>query len=433
MQILLFIVFTLVLILCGLPIAFALGGVGILSIFLWLGPNALQIATLVGWNSVTDFTIIAVPLFILMGFILSETGLSSIIYQGLYPVLSKIMPAGGLLHSNIAFGAVFAACSGSSIASAATIGTMALPQMEKRGYETGISLGSVAAGGTLGILIPPSLILIVYGAMVNASIGKLFLAGILPGIILALCYIIYIVIRLKINPAMGPDDKTINLSWGYCFKTLLNLIPIIILIAAVLGSIYGGWATPSEASAIGCVLSLIIAICYRKVNWKVIKTCFTKAVETSCMILLIYMGAKIMTIALANLGIPSQIARTIASLGVPNLVILGCIIVLYLILGMLMDGMAMVVMTAPIIYPIITSMGYDVIWFGIIITLLVECSLLTPPVGMNLFILRGLRPNIPFSTIVRGSFPFFLIILGNVIFYIIFPKIILWIPMMSSV
>ncbi|MFC2046890.1 TRAP transporter large permease [Chloroflexota bacterium] len=422
-----YIVILLILIFSGIPIVFALGILATGALFLTFGSGLLPATAYVGWNILASFVIAAIPMFVFMGFLLFETGLSTRVYNGIAPVLDRLLP-GGLLHSNIAVGAAFAACSGSTVASCATIGAVALPEMENRGYSRGIAAGSVAAGSTLGTLIPPSVTLIVYGLMAEQSIGKLFIGGIIPGLFLGALYMIYIATRLKLQPSLVSGLKQPQYSWRFCLRALLNIWPVPILVIAVLGSLYTGFATPTEAAAIGCVMVLIIAAGHRLLNWGAMKRTIQGTVVTSSMILMIMFSGKLVGAYLANAGITAGVAARVSALEVSPLVILLGIIIMYLVMGMLMDGITMIIITIPVIVPIMKVLGYDLIWFGLIATLLTECALLTPPVGMNLFILQGLRPDYPFMQIVKGAFPFFLVVLATIFVMIALPQLITFLP-----
>ena len=427
--VIIYVIILLALIFSGMPIMFALGILGMGSVYLALGPSMASALGAVAWEGLTSYSISAIPLFVFMGYILFGTGLSASIYAGVYPLLDRLVP-GGLLHSNIVVGAAFAACSGSSLASCATIGSVALPEMEARGYDRGIAAGSVAAGSTLGILIPPSITLIIYGLLAEESIGKLFIGGIIPGLILASAYMVYIWTRLLVQPGLVGKSGNIQpkQSWRFCLRSLGRVWPVLILIVGVLGSIYTGVATPTEAAAIGCSLAFILAASYRLLNWETMKKAVEGTVVTSSMILCIYLSGKLMMVFLGSAGITRSVARLVIGLQMdPVLVFIG-IVIMYLILGMLMDALTMMITTVPIILPVIISLGFDTLWFGVILTMLCECALITPPVGFNLFILQGLRPNYPFMQIVKGCMPFFGVLLVVIAIMIAFPNLILFLP-----
>jgi tripartite ATP-independent transporter DctM subunit len=334
---------------------------------------------------------------------------------------------GGIMHSNIAAGAVFAAASGSSLASTATIGTLALPEMKQRGYSMPIAKGSILAGGALGILIPPSITFIIYGIMVEQSIGRLFIAGVIPGIILALMFMLYIGLRLTLQPHLATKTKE-TLPLGAALRKLLNIWPILVLVVIVLGSIYGGIATPTEAAAMGVLGGFILVAVYRQLSWKVLRESAQGAVRTCSMTLLIFMGAKLMGAFMTNQGIFQKMMLWVVSLPVDPYVIFGVIMVMYLILGMFMSGLAAIVITLPIVFPVIMALGFDPIWFGVVIVLQNECGLLTPPVGSSLYVLHGLRPDEPFSEIAWGALPFVGVILVMLVILVLFPQLALWLP-----
>jgi C4-dicarboxylate transporter, DctM subunit len=417
------------LIFSGMPIAFGLGILAVGSLFLTFGTDMAMSLAFIAWGSLANFIIVSIPLFVFMGYLLFETGLSKLIYAGIYPLLDRMLP-GGLLHSNIVIGAAFAACSGSSLASCATIGSVALPEMEMRGYDRKVAVGSVAAGSTLGILIPPSITLIIFGIMTEVSIGKLFLGGIIPGLVLVAAYMTYIALRIKIDPNLirKESEAARKPTWGEAIASLIKIWPVIILIMGVLGSIYTGIATPTEAAAIGCALVLLLAVMHGLMNWAAIERAIKKTIGTSSMILLVYLSGKLMQIYLSNAGIIRDLSTSVIEMGLPALATMAGVLIMYLILGMLMDGLSMTVMTLPITFPIVMALGFDPVWFGVIQTMLIEVGLLTPPVGVNLFVLQGLRPDLPFNEIVRGCAPFFFVLLAVIVLMVIFPQLITFLP-----
>lgn len=411
----------------GVPIVFALGVIATGSLYL-ANPSLMLALGQITWDGLSSFVLCAIPLFIFMGFLLFESGLSTRIYASIYPMLDRLLP-GGLLHSNIVVGAAFAACSGSSIANCATIGTVALPEMEKRGYQRSIAAGSVAAGGTLGILIPPSITLIVYGAMTDQSIGQLFLGGIIPGVILTFAYMSYIAVRLKIQPELVSGDRLVEkLPARECLIAMLGVWPAVVLFVGVMGSIYFGIATPTEAAAIGCAMTLAVAASYGALTWEVLKKALVGAVNTTAMVLCIFWTAKLMGIYLTYEQITARLAAKVLSFGFSAVTVMMLVILLYLILGMLMDGLAMMVMTLPLTFPIVIGLGFDPIWYGVLLTMIIEAGLLTPPVGMNLFILQGLRPEYPFIDLIKGTMPFFVVLMLVTGMMIVFPALITYLP-----
>ncbi len=416
-----------VIIFLGVPIVFALGAVAVGSLYLANPALSLALGQLT-WDGLTSFILGAIPMFIFTGYLLFESGVSKRIYDGIHPLMDRLLP-GGLLHSNIIVGAAFAACSGSSLASCAAIGTVALPEMEKRGYERGIAAGSVAAGGTLGILIPPSISLIVYGAMTDQSIGQLFLGGVVPGIILTAAYMIYIAIRVRMSPSLVPARIVSEVpSWPTCFRAFAQTWPVAVLFVGVLGSIYSGIATPTEAAAISCALTLAIAAGYRLLSREVMAKALSGSVRTTAMVMCIYWAAKLMGIYLTYDQITARLSAMLLALDLSPFIMLLALVLFYLILGMLMDGLAAMVMTLPLTFPIVVSLGFDPIWYGVLLTMLIECGLLTPPVGMNLFILQGIRPEYPFSDLLRGAFGFFVTLLVVITVLIALPGLITYLP-----
>jgi C4-dicarboxylate transporter, DctM subunit len=414
----------LVLLASGLWVGLALMLVGIVTIHLWMPPGSERIIGYTVWTSSNSFVLTCIPLFIFMGEILFRTGLSDRIYEHLTPLMSYV--PGQLFHSNIVSCAVFAAACGSSPATAATIGTVGLPELEKRGYNSRLALGSIAAGGSLGILIPPSVIMIIYAAIVGESVARLFLAGIIPGIMISALFMIYIAIRCKLDPGLAPIVP--RPPFAKALLSLLGIWPVMLLIGLVLGGIYGGLFTPTEAAGIGAVGALLLAFARRKLGWNAFAAAVTSTMHTTAMLIILLVGSGILVIALTNLGVPAYLMGEVTASAVSPLAVLLLVYLIYLILGMLMDGVSMIVITLPIVYPIIKAVGYDSVWFGIALVLLVEIGLLTPPVGINLFVLHGLRPQLPIQEVIIGSAPFFLILAFGLAILTVFPQIVLWLP-----
>jgi len=408
----------------GLWVGFALILVGIITIFLWMPPGSERIIGYTIWTSSNSFILTCIPLFILMGEILFRSGLSDRIYERLTPLMSYF--PGQLLHTNIVSCAIFAAATGSSPATAATIGTVGLPELEKRGYDTRLAMGSIAAGGTLGILIPPSVIMIIYAAIVGESIARLFLAGIVPGIMISVLFMIYIGIRCGINPGLAPSIQ--KPAFGQAVLSLLGIWHVVLLIVLILGGIYGGVFTPTEAAGVGAFGALLIALAQGGFTWKAFKESLISTVHTTSMLVLLLVGSGILVIALTNLGVPAYLMEKVTSSAISPIGVLLLVYLVYVILGMFMDGVSMIVITLPVVFPIIKAVGYDAVWFGIALVVLVEIALLTPPVGINLFVLHGLRPKIPISEVIVGSAPFFAILTFGLALLTVFPQIALWLP-----
>lgn len=397
--------------------------VGIVGIVFFTNSPPLTILNNILWNETNSATMLALPLFILMGEILFKSKISENLFKGLSPWLSFL--PGRLIHVNIVASSLFAAVSGSSAATTATVGKITLPELEKRNYSRSLTIGSLAGAGTLGFLIPPSMMMIVYGIMADVSIGKLFIAGVLPGIILATLLSGYIIIRCLINPDLARNEE--KYTWSERFRTLPLILPVIVLIILVLGSIYTGWATPTEAASVGVLGAFIFALLSRSLNKKVFMDILLGTVKTSTMIMLIIMGATYLSVAVGYLGIPNKLTEFIASLGLSSFTLIVILTIMYIILGCLLDGFSMIVMSLPLALPLIIAAGFDPLWFGIYLVLLIEVAQLTPPVGFNLFVINGIVKE-DIMKIALYAIPSFLIILGLVVLITLYPEIVLWIP-----
>jgi len=417
----------LLLLLAGQPIMLAMALVGIVGIYALLGEEYLLVVGTLWWHLTNNFIFTMLPLFILMGEILSYSGITKRLYSALNPFFGRL--SGGLLHTNIVSCAVFASISGSSLATVATIGKIAVPEMEKLGYDGKMIVGSVAGGATLGILIPPSVIMIIYGVLAKQSIGQLFIGGVIPGIITAALYMTYIAVRVFFQPHLV-GQKLKFPSWKQSMLSLFNIVPTLLLIFLVLGTIYLGVATPTEAAAMGCAGALLLALAFGKgrLNLSVLKNSLLRAVTVTSMALGLMLGASLVSFLLGNLMIPRQLMQWVISLEVSPWLILAGIYLIYLILGCFFDAMSMMVLTLFIVLPTIEAMGYSLIWFGVVLVILIEAGLETPPVGMNLFVMQGIAPQYSFSEIVKGVFPFFLLDVLALIIITIFPNLVLWLP-----
>jgi C4-dicarboxylate transporter, DctM subunit len=414
-----------VMLVAGQWMAFALGAVGMLIMYLSKGVLGLQSLSSVVWNTSNSYILIAVPMFLLMGEVILRSGASAYFYRGVVVLLGRL--PGGLLHANIFSCAIFAAVSGSSVATAATVGTVAIPEMLKRGYDPKPVFGSLAAGGTLGILIPPSIIMVLYGALVEESIARLFMAGVLPGLLMAGVFMIYIAIHLLINPKLAPPRQS-ALQDGPPVTDLLHILPTLGLLMVVLGSIYLGIATPTEAAALGAAGALVLAAGYGGLSWKVFSESIMSTVKTTCMVTLIIIGAQILSAALTYSGVSRAVSEWILALGLPKWVFFAALCVLYIILGCFVDGISMIYMTLPVLLPVIKAFDFDLIWFGIILTILIELGQITPPVGLNLFTIHAISGGHSFSDVVKGSFPYVFLMLFVIILLCFFPQIALWLP-----
>jgi len=376
------------------------------------------------WGSASSWTLTALPLFLWMGEILFRTKLSEDMFRGLAPWMERL--PGRLLHTNIIGCTIFAAVSGSSAATAATIGKMTLPELAKRGYPEGITIGSLAGAGTLGLLIPPSIIMIVYGVTAEVSIAQLFIAGVLPGAFLAALFMGYVMIWSITHPGAIPPIER-HTSFREKLFASRHLIPVMLLITAVLGSIYAGDATATEAAAFGVVGSLAISAVQRSLTLKTFTDSLLGATRLYCMIALILAGASFLTLAMGYIGLPRHLAEWIATLNLPPLALIVALMVFYIVLGCFLDGISMVVLTMSVILPTVQKSGIDLIWFGIYIVLVVEMAQITPPVGFNLFVLQGMTGK-QITWIARHTLPMFFLMIGAVLAIWFVPEIVTWLP-----
>jgi C4-dicarboxylate transporter, DctM subunit len=408
----------------GMWIGLSLLGVGLIAMELFTARPVGDSMALTIWGSTSSWTLTALPLFLWMGEILFRTKLSSDMFKGLAPWLNRL--PGRLLHTNVIGCTIFAAVSGSSAATCATIGKITLPELKKRGYPEDISMGTLAGAGTLGLLIPPSIIMIVYGVAANVSIAKLFIAGVIPGILLALLFMGYIIVWALMNPGKVPAADA-GMSFVQKIYESRHLIPVVLLIGLVLGSIYSGIATATEAAAFGVAGSLLLAAIEGSLNWKNFKEGLVAGCRVYCMIGLILAGAAFLTLAMGFVGLPRQLAQWI---GVLNLSPFGLILLLtgfFIILGCFLDGISMVVLTVAVLLPTVQAAGLDLIWFGIFIVLVVEMAQITPPVGFNLFVIQGLTKH-EITRIARTALPLFVLMLLAVLATYFFQDIVLWLP-----
>ena len=376
------------------------------------------------YDSLNSWSLAALPMFILMGEILYRSSISTRLLNGLMPWLSKV--PGRLLHVNVAACSLFAAVSGSSAATTATVGKITLDELKKRGYSKKLALGSLAGSGTLGFLIPPSLIMIIYGVLSDVSIGKLFIAGIFPGLLLATSYSLYIMIVAFLDKDVVPKQQE-HFSFKQKMESIKELVPIFSLIALVLGSIYGGFATPTEAAALGVMGAVILAIYFKSFSYEVFKEALFNAVKTTVMISFIIAGAGFLSQVVGFLGIARAISEFIGGLGLSPYVLILVIGLMYIVLGMILDGISIVVMTLPIVLPIITMAGFEPLWFGIFLVFMVELSQITPPVGFSLFVIQSISGE-KISYILKATFPFFIIMILIVMTVTIFPQIVTYLP-----
>lgn len=413
----------------GIWVALTLTGLAIIGLALIENSSIGLLLGTSSWSATTGWSLTALPLFIWMGEILFRTRLSQDLFEGLAPVLSKL--PGKLLHVNILSCGIFAAVSGSSAATAATIGRMTLPELSKRGYDDSMAIGTLAGSGTLGLLIPPSIILIIYGVAAEVSIARLFLAGAFPGLILILLFMCYTIVWsvIKGNEGVIADDVT------YTFKekllALRKLIPIVLLIGGVLGSIYQGIATPTEAAAFGVSGALVLSMLLGSFSFKGFLDSVKGAVKNSCMLGLILVGAHFLTLAMGFIGIPNALAEWIASLGLSPIQLIIYLTFFFIALGCFLDGISVIVLTTSVVLPMVTQAGIDTIWFGIFLVLVVEMSQITPPVGFNLFVIQSLTgKNILY--VAKAALPFFFMIAIAIVLITIYPSIALYLPTLMT-
>lgn len=418
-------VFLMVLLmLSGIHIAFVMGIVGIIGIYIDLGKNLYCIQSII-WDSTSGYTLAVLVYFILMGEVLLVGKISSRLYDSAMRWTNRL--PGGILHVNIVGATIFAAVTGVSVATCASLGKIATVEGNKRGVPIRENLGSLAGGATLGILIPPSLIFIIYGILTEQSIGQLFMAGIVPGLMFSLIFMLYIAVRSVHFPQLIPRDE-VYYTWTERFSGLVKVLPIFILIFVVLGVIYLGWATPNEAGGIGAFFSIVLCIVYREFKWKELWRALERTACITSMIMFLIIGAKIFTYYIANIRLPHLFAEWIISTGYPFPVIFILICIAYIILGAFIDSFSIVILTLPIVYPVITQFKYDPILFGVIVVILIETGLISPPYGINLYVLDGVTGGGHLDEIIKGVIPFFALLLGGVLIIYFFPEIALWLP-----
>ena len=408
----------------GVWIGLTLAGVAWVAMELFSSRPAGDAMAVTIWGSASSWTLTALPLFVWMGEILFRTRLSQDMFKGLAPWVERL--PGRLLHTNVIGCAIFAAVSGSSAATCATIGKMTLPELKSRGYPDDMVIGTLAGSGTLGLLIPPSIIMIVYGVAADVSISKLFIAGVIPGIVLAALFSGYIALWALLNPGKVPA-ATAKLSLLQKLHESRHLIPVVLLISAVLGSIYAGIATATEAAAVGVVGSLVLSAAQGAMNWPTFRDSLMGATRLYCMIALILTGAAFLTLAMGYLGLPRHLAEFIQGLGLSQFTLVIALAIFYIILGCFLDGISMVVLTMGVILPTVQGAGIDLIWFGIFITLVVEMAQITPPVGFNLFVLQGMTKR-ELTYIARVSLPMFFLMCVAVLLIYFVPSLVTWLP-----
>ncbi len=416
------IVVLLLLLFLSVPVASTIAGVGIIVGYFFSDYPIFSSIGEITWSVSTDFLLLSIPFFVLLGEILLHSGIAKNIYFALHKWLSWL--PGGLLHANIASSAIFSSISGSSVATAATITTVAMPQCEKHGYNAGLFAGTIAAGGTLGILIPPSINLIVYGFLTNTSIPKLFIAGLVPGVLMAAAFMLFILIYSMFKEAK--TDKDEKVSWRERFIALKDLVPILILFVLIMGSIYTGFATPTESAAIGVLASLVITYFNGLLSLNVIKKSIKGTMRTTGMIMFIIIAANFLNFVLVSIGLTDDLADFIENLAISKYTMLAIVTLLFIVLGLFIETLSLMVITIPIIAPVMIDLGFDAVWFGIYLIILIEMALITPPVGLNLYVVQGIRNKGSIVEVMKGSLPFVLIMLLMAILLVFFPQITLF-------
>jgi tripartite ATP-independent transporter DctM subunit len=420
-------VFALVLmVFLGVRVYIAAAAVGLAGLVALIGWDAgAGMAGTIPHSKSVSYTLSVLPMFILIGFLAFHAGLTTKLFDAATKWLGWV--PGGLAVSTVMAATGFAAVSGASTATAAVFSRVAIPDMLKAGYDKRLAAGVVAAGGTLATLIPPSAILVIYAIIVEESVGRLLVAGFLPGIVSALIYVALIVIMAKLNPALGRPIR--GYTWGQRWKSVPGTVPIFAVVVIIFSAMYFGWATPTEAGALGAFVVFVLALA-QGMRWKGLQDALLESAKLTVMIFSIIWGVLIFVRFLGFAGLPEAFARWVVSLAVPPIMIMICILLFYVVLGMFMDAIGMLLLTLPVVYPAVIALGYDPIWFGIVVVKMAEICLITPPIGLNCFVVNGVRPDIPLTTVFRGIMPFFLADVVTVGLFLAFPEIILWVPRM---
>ncbi|WP_333834367.1 TRAP transporter large permease [Rubrimonas sp.] len=408
----------------GLPIATALFLTAALAAWWFFGDAMFRPFGTLMWGTLNNFLLVAIPLYVLMGEILVRGRVTERMYVALDDWLRRL--PGGLLHTNIAASTVFASISGSSVATAATIGTVAFPAFRGKGYAERWVLGTVASGATLGILIPPSINLIIYGALTNTSIGQLFLAGVLPGLLLALLFMGMVVVASLLNPAMSGRSEPAPMAER--LRRLRDLLPPLFIFALVMGSIYGGWATPTEAAGLGVTAALGLVAANGDLRWPMLQASLLSTVRVTAITLLILIAAFYLNFVVGILGVPGQVSRAMASVNVAPWQMVVLLVLFYVALGCFLDSLAMMIATIPIVFPVVAAIGYDPLWFGIFLVIMCEIALITPPVGMNLYVVQAVRGRGDVGDVVRGVLPFLACFCLLLVVMTAFPEFVTWLP-----
>ena len=409
----------------SMPVAFAMAIVGFLGFAVIRSPGAaMSMITIDLYDTFSSYSLTVIPLFVFMGQIAFHAGISRRLFNTAYNWLGTL--PGGLAMSTVGACTAFGAICGSGPATAATMASVALPEMKRYNYDMELGCGAVAAGGSLGMLIPPSVVFIIYAIMTEQSVGKLFIAGIVPGLLIAFLFCLTIYLNCKLHPHLGPAGQQV--SWKTKFASLAGVSETLILFTIVIGGMFGGFFTPTEAASIGAAGSLIIAATKRRLTPKMLARSLKETVRTSCMVMIIVTGAVIFGHFLAVTRIPFELASSLAILPLPGWAIMGLIILFYLLVGCFVDALALILLTIPIFYPVVTQLGYDPIWFGVIIVVVTQMGVISPPVGVCVYVVSGIARDVPLQTIFRGALPFLAALVIAAIILIAFPQLCLWLP-----
>ncbi len=407
----------------GVSIGASMGLVGMLGVSLASGMVLWPTFGDIVWNTTTNFSLVSIPLFVLMGEIILQSGISGRFYSGIAGLFRRV--PGGLAQTNIAGCAVFSAIAGSSVATALTVGTVAIREMRARGYADTLTLGTLTAGGCLGILIPPSIPLIVYGSMTQESVIDLFMAGVVPGIVLALIFSTYVALRVLVQPHLVPKTPIEKANYLLSAK---DAFPILFLIVAVIGGMYAGVVTPTEASGFGCLLALLLALMYRELTVQGFRMALRNTVLTSAVIMFVTINAQILNFAIVSSGIGRGLATWLAALDIAPLLFFCVLMLIYLVIGMFIDGLSIMLLTVPLLYPSLSTLGFNGVWVGVILVVFIELGALTPPMGLNLFAVQSIAPDRSLGDVATASAPYCILIITFAFLLYAFPQIALWLP-----
>jgi C4-dicarboxylate transporter DctM subunit len=415
--------------LLGLPVAFTMGLIGLVGFCIVNSPaSGLSILARDFYDTFSNYNLTVIPMFVFMGSVAFFTGMSGRLYDSSHILFGRLR--GGLAMATIAATACFSAICGSTSATSAAMGKVAIPEMRRYGYDDGLSTGCVAAAGGLGILIPPSTIFIIYGILVQESIGKLFISGVIPGIILACIFIITVYIMCRLNPNIAPVGA--QTSWKEKLAGLTGVLEMLVLFGLVIGGLFAGFFSPTQAGAAGTAGAIVIGLIRKNLSWRNFWAAVKDTLNITAMIMCVVAGAIVFGHFMAVTGMPAFISDFVGSLQVHRLVVMGLIVLMYLIAGCFMDSLALIMLTVPILFPLVMKLGFDPIWFGVIIVLVTDMGVITPPVGINVFIIKGVAPDVPLWTIFKGTMPFLVGMIVMTILVIFFPQLATWLPSFTS-